>query len=196
MIDPYDDTVGYRVPLRSAGYTLITHAHADHANMRAVTGPTHVVAGSGRRGNDAFPVRAVLLPHDDRGGAERGLVNGMCFSMDGVRVCHLSDLGDALDESQAAEIGPVDLLLVPVGGAPYTIDGVKARSVVERLAPRAVIPMHYMTPQTNRRDFPIAGVELFLEGFKSVERVRSGVLELTEKTLPLRQTVYVLTNTC
>ncbi len=119
----------------------------------------------------------------------------MCFTMDGVRVCHLSDLGHVLDDGQVKDIGAVDVLLVPVGGGGYTIDGRTARRVVEQVGPRVVIPMHYMTAQTNRADFPIDGVEPFLEGFRSVERVRGGVLDVTRESLPIRQTVYVLTNT-
>lgn len=195
LIDPYDDTVGYRVPQRRAAYTMVTHDHWDHGNVRGVPGATQVIAGSGRRGTEAFPVRAVLAFHDDQGGRRHGLVNIMCFAMDGVRVCHLSDLGHVLAPDQVAEIGPVDVLMVPVGGGSYTIDGATAQRVVEQLQPRIAIPMHYMTAQTNRLDFPIDGVEPFLRNYPHVETVRSGVLEVTPQSLPIRFTVYVLTNT-
>lgn len=196
LIDPYDETVGYRVPLKRADYTLLTHGHWDHGNLGMVTGPTKVVQGTGQRGDETLPVRAVLAFHDAEGGARNGLVNMMCFTMDGVRVCHLSDLGHILSSDQVREIGEVDVVLVPVGGGGYTIDAAGAREVVSQLSPRVVIPMHFMTAQTNRRDFPIDGAEKFLDGFKSVEHVRSGLLELTSKSLPVRQTVYLMTHTC
>ena len=38
--------------------------------------------------------------------------------VDGVHICHLGDLGHLLTEEQVAELGPIDVLLVPVGGTP------------------------------------------------------------------------------
>lgn len=196
MVDPYDGRVGYKLPSRRAKYTLITHDHLDHANIAAVNGATRIISGSGSHGGgDGFSVRAVLACHDAVGGRERGMVNMMRFEMDGVRVAHLSDLGHLLDNAQIAALKPVDVVMVPVGGAPYTIDGTTARKVVAQLDPRVAIPMHYMTAMTHRVDFPISGVEPFLEGYRHVETVRAGVIELTPKTLPAHFTVYVLTPT-
>lgn len=195
MVDPYDARVGYKVPSRRANYTLITHPHFDHANLAAVTGKTMVISGSGLHGGEDFAVKGVLGYHDDVGGRERGVINMMRFEMDGVRVVHLSDLGHMLDDAQVAELTPVDVALVPVGGPPFTIDGATARKVVERLGPRVVIPMHYMTATTNRSEFPITGVEPFLSHQRRVETIRSGELTLTAGNLPSRLTVYVLTPT-
>lgn len=195
LIDPYDGSVGPAVPSRRADYTLITHAHFDHDNLSAVVGATRVVQGSGARGDARFPVRAVLAAHDAVGGRERGMINMMVFEMDGVRVAHLSDVGHLLDAAQVAEIGPVDVVLVPVGGPPYTVDGPTARKVVDQLKPRIAIPMHYMTATTRRGAFPIAGVDPFLEGCSNIERKRDGILEVTRGTLPTRFTICVLTPT-
>ena len=65
-----------------------------------------------------------------------------------------------------AAIGRSDVLLVPVGGF-FTIDHKQAADVVEALAPRIVIPMHYKTAKV---DFPIAGVGAFLATQDTVER--------------------------
>ena len=47
-------------------------------------------------------------------------------------------------------IGPVDVLMVPVGGI-YTLNGETAKKVVEQLKPRLfVIPMHYGTQGVRR----------------------------------------------
>lgn len=195
MIDPYDGTVGHRLPMRRARYTLVTHPHGDHAHLEGVLGATHVVQGAGVRGDDGLRVRGVLAFHDAEWGSRLGVVNLMCFEMEGLRVCHLSDLGHELEASQVEEIGAVDVAMVPVGGGGYTVDGATARKVVEQLSPRVIIPMHYMTALTNRRAFPLDGVEPFLAGARHVERVRSGVLDVTKESLPLDATVYVLTPT-
>ena len=57
-------------------------------------------------------------------------------ALDGVRVAHFGDFGQAaLRDEQEVAIGAVDLLLAPVGGQ-VTLDAEQARAVVDRLAPR------------------------------------------------------------
>ena len=94
-------------------------------------------------------VVAVASEHDDEAGTTRGANTIVCFSLDGVRVCHLGDFGQrALRPEQREAIGEVDVLFVPVGGGP-TIGGAAAAELVRSLAPRLVVPMHYRTPAVN-----------------------------------------------
>lgn len=65
-----------------------------------------------------------------------------------------------LNRAQVAEIGPVDVLMIPVGGH-FTIDATKAKRVVHQLKPKVILPMHYLTEATSRR-LPIVGVDDFL----------------------------------
>lgn len=195
MVDPYDGATGHKIPSRRADYTLITHAHSDHDNLSAVIGATRVVQGSGTRGDGVLAVRAVLAAHDASGGRERGLINMMVFEMDGVRVAHLSDLGHLLTPDQVEALRPVDVVLVPVGGPPFTLDGRSACEVVAQLEPRLAIPMHYRTATTRRDRFPIDGVEPFLEGFRNVETVRAGFIDVTPASLPIHLTACALTPT-
>ncbi len=108
--------------------------------------------------------------------------------MDGVRVCHLGDLGHELDSNQMAEIGNVDVLLVPVGGF-YTIDAKEATKVCEKLKPRLVIPMHY---KTDKSSYPIAGVDDFLKGRKNVRRLGVSEIEIKKEQLPAIMETLVL----
>ena len=48
------------------------------------------------------------------------------------------------DESFLETIGEVDILMVPVGGI-YTLDADEAVSLVKKIEPTIVIPMHYGT---------------------------------------------------
>ena len=80
------------------------------------------------------------------------------FDIDGIKVCHMGDLGHILTERQIEEIGSVDVLLIPVGGY-YTIDAKQAVEVMNQLKPKITIPMHYKTELIN---FPIDTVDNFL----------------------------------
>jgi L-ascorbate metabolism protein UlaG (beta-lactamase superfamily) len=86
------------------------------------------------------------------------------FDVDGLRVAHLGDLGHLLSDKQIAEIGPVDAVLVPVGGF-YTIDAAQATKVIDQLKPRTiVVPMHYKTDVLTIKE--LAPVDAFLTGKK------------------------------
>ena len=82
--------------------------------------------------------------HDKTHGSERGENIMYKFESEGISVLHCGDLGEVPDESFLETIGEVDILMVPVGGI-YTIDAEEAVSLVKKIEPSIVIPMHYGT---------------------------------------------------
>lgn len=70
-----------------------------------------------------------------------GLSRSMRFLLDGVTILHTGDLGD-VDDEWLTTAGRVDLLLLPVGGV-YTLPPARALALMDALAPRWCIPMHY-----------------------------------------------------
>lgn len=152
-----------------ADLLIVTHEHDDHNGVEAVGGDPHVLRSrAGTFETPAGTVVSVASEHDDVAGSARGANTLVRFELDGVRVCHLGDLGQAaLREEQRAALGPVDLLFVPAGGG-FTIGGAVAAAVVRDLDPRVVVPMHYRTAALNFLD----PAEAFLEAFGApVERL-------------------------
>ena len=131
-----------------ADLLLVTHEHIDHNGVEAIGGdPAILRSTAGKLESPIGEVVAIASEHDEAAGTERGPNTIFVFELDGLRVCHFGDFGQsALREEQAAAIGEVDLLIVPVGGGP-TIGAVQAGAIVERLSPRWVVPMHYRTPR-------------------------------------------------
>lgn len=105
-----------------------------------------------------------------------------------MRIAHFGDLGHVLTADQAAEIGAVDVALIPVGGF-YTIDASQAAKVTEQVEAKIVIPMHY---RNEKCDFPIAGVDDFIQGKPNIIRQGSSTLEVTKGSLPVKQQIVVL----
>jgi L-ascorbate metabolism protein UlaG (beta-lactamase superfamily) len=90
-------------------------------------------------------VRTVGVYHDDQEGLTRGKVGVFIVEVDGWKIAHLGDLGHLLTPAQLKRIGPVDVLMIPVGGI-YTLNGSEARKVVDQIKPKEyVFPMHYGT---------------------------------------------------
>ena len=131
----------------TADLVLVTHEHGDHNGVAVIEGsPAVLRSTAGRLESPLGEVLAVASEHDDVAGSARGPNTIFCFTLDGLRVCHLGDFGQsALRPEQRDAIGAVDVLFVPVGGGP-TIGGAPAAELVRSLAPRLVVPMHYRTP--------------------------------------------------
>jgi L-ascorbate metabolism protein UlaG (beta-lactamase superfamily) len=146
---------------------LITHEHFDHNAAEAV-GPSRAVIRStaGVLEAPVGKVTAIASEHDAAAGTQRGPNTIFVFSLDGLRVCHFGDFGQAaLRPEQRSAIGQVDLLMLPVGGGP-TIGADAAFEIVELLRPRWAVPMHYRTPAIGF----LEPAEAFLARFASVER--------------------------
>jgi L-ascorbate metabolism protein UlaG (beta-lactamase superfamily) len=198
LFDPYEaggfgGAIGYGPVAETADIVLVSHGHNDHGHVKSIKGSLagqapHVIQGDGVKTAKGIEFKGVPTYHDASRGAERGRNTVWCFTVDGVRLCHLGDLGHVLEPQQIQEIGKVDVLMVPVGGY-FTIDASTAGAVVSDLNPRVVVPMHYKTPKIN---FPIAPVETFLAGKERVRRAGSADAEFSPETLPEQTEILVL----
>lgn len=105
------------------------------------------------------------------------------FTLGGVRVLHMGDIGNPVPEEHLAALrGQVDLLLALTGAhATIALDDLDA--AIARIEPRAVIPMHYAS---SRGVLKIEPVETFLDRLPpgQVTRVGGSELDLTADLLP------------
>ncbi|MGI9479807.1 MAG: MBL fold metallo-hydrolase [Hyphomicrobiaceae bacterium] len=62
----------------------------------------------------------------------------------GLCIAHLGHLHHTLTTQQLAQIGQMDIALVPIDGA-YTLDTAGVFDVLNALKPRIVLPMHYFS---------------------------------------------------
>jgi L-ascorbate metabolism protein UlaG (beta-lactamase superfamily) len=72
--------------------------------------------------------------------------------IDDLRVLVSGHIYPELSDDQLEAIGMVDLMIVPVGGNGYTLDGVGALRLVKKVEPKLVIPTHYEEEGLN---FPV-----------------------------------------
>jgi len=146
LIDPYDDTIGLKVPKVKADVVLTTHNHHDHNNVSIGGKDSIVISGPGEYEVKGTFVYGKEAFHDIKKGEEGGVVTMYLIEEDKVRIAHLGDLGQKqLSKEQLEFLDKVDVLLIPVGGG-YTINGSEAISIINEIEPRIVIPMHYDVP--------------------------------------------------
>ena len=174
VFDPHAIEVYGRNSLK-ADLICVSHFHDDHTQIGVVENFSKAkllpgLKGSGKKVewnpiDEKFKdihVRTVGLYHDEMKGMARGLVSAFILEVDGLRIVHLGDLGHMLTKEQLAKIGPVDVLMIPVGGV-YTLNCLEARKVVAQIKPRMyILPMHYGTKVFDE----VLPVDAFLEDQK------------------------------
>ncbi|MEM2882473.1 MAG: MBL fold metallo-hydrolase [Candidatus Bathyarchaeia archaeon] len=189
VTDPFEERdVGYKTPDVAADIVLVSHDHFDHNKVHIVKGRPAVIRSEGLHRVKGIEVKGIGTYHDEARGSKRGRNIVYSFELDGIRVAHLGDLGHTLSGKEADEIGRVDVMMIPVGGY-FTIGPKEADRILELMAPKVAIPMHYKTPLI---DFPISPVEDFLEGKAKVRRVGSNRVKLNREGLPSETEIFVL----
>jgi len=177
IVDPYDESIGLRVPKLEADVLLVTHKHPDHNNIKAVSAVSSaesknpfLIDGPGEYEIKEVFVQGIPSWHDDKEGKERGENTIYTIETEELKLCHLGDIGQKeITDEQLEQIGEVDILMIPIGGV-GTISAKEAVNIMSQIEPKITIPMHYQIPKLNKK---IDGVDKFLKavGVKSVPPV-------------------------
>jgi L-ascorbate metabolism protein UlaG (beta-lactamase superfamily) len=144
VTDPYPPAIGLKLQRLEANLVTVSHEHENH-NYTQVVRDAYEIRGPGEYEVAGVSVIGVPSYHDAEKGARHGRNTIYLIEIDDVRVCHLGDLGSALDDAEAEATSAPDVLLVPVGGR-TVINAAQAAQVVRQLEPRYVVPMHYAIP--------------------------------------------------
>jgi L-ascorbate metabolism protein UlaG (beta-lactamase superfamily) len=135
---------------------------------------------------DAVPVMESLVHKTDPD--ENAMYT---FTLDGIRVGHMGDVGNPLKDAELELLRGVDVLLALTGGPPV-IELPDLEAALAEIRPRVTIPMHFGTPKV--KIARILDVEAFTSLFPSamVQRPRRTEIELTRETLPKEPKIVVL----
>ncbi|MBO8125767.1 MAG: MBL fold metallo-hydrolase [Firmicutes bacterium] len=185
ITDPYDETVGYSLPLGDADLVTVSHDHFDHNHVAGVSGSPEVLSGPGSKearilAKADLKVTGFPSFHDAEGGKRRGSNTIFRFQAPDLTLVHLGDLGHLPGQELVSELAGADVLLIPVGGT-FTLDAAGAEQTVNLLKPKVVIPMHY---KTDALKFDLAGVDDFARRFSNVKDIGEAEITLEAKNLP------------
>jgi len=151
VADPYQSVVGPTG--RGIAGDIVTFSHPDDTPLPKAKGrttrdgsthlPSSLEGAFVLDGPGEYEVRHILVNgvrtfRDDQGGAERGRNIAFVAEVDGIHVAHLGDIAHTLTEEKVGEIGPVDIVCVPIGGL---LSPTKAAELVAQLDPKIVVPM-------------------------------------------------------
>jgi L-ascorbate metabolism protein UlaG (beta-lactamase superfamily) len=177
--DPFDKSLGLKVPNFESDIITVSHDHGDHNNVSALRGKPFVINTAGEYDVKGVLVEGIHSFHDEKEGKKRGTNIIYRIEIEDISLVHLGDLGRELDNKQLERLERTDILFIPVGGK-YTIDAKKAVEVISQLEPRIVIPMHYMIPGL---EIDLDGVDKFIKEL-GVEPTKEEKLKISKKDLP------------
>ncbi len=195
--DPYQAVVGPTG--RGITGEIVTYSHPDDKPLAKAKGvrsrdgstllPSSLDQAFVLDGPGEYEVRDVLLTgvrtyRDDAKGAERGKQVAFLVELDGLHTIHLGEIGHLLTEEKLADIGPVDIACVPIGGL---LTATKAAELVAQLDPRIIVAMPLDDETTETRD---ALAKFFHE--MGGDPTPQPKLSVTHSGLPLEPTAVLL----
>lgn len=178
VTDPYDDSVGLKLPELKPTIVTVSRKHPHHNNAKAVQGEPKVFDWPGEYETSGIHLMGISSFHNPKEDTEQLENTIFIISWSGIKICHLGSLGTKLTPEQTEAVGDVDILFVPVGGK-GVIDAKKAKEVIEQIEPRVIIPMMFNTEGSTAGLDPL---EPFLAemGAQAADRLDSFTLKRSE----------------
>ncbi|MGI9352301.1 MAG: MBL fold metallo-hydrolase [Rhizobiaceae bacterium] len=188
------DYSGFAGPDVIPDVVTMNHAHSTHFTIAPDPRIPHVLRGWRSDGSPARHflqigetlIRNVTTDINNQfAGYEPDGNSIFIFEMAGLCIGHLGHLHHLPTEGHYAQIGRLDILMVPVDGG-YTMSVQDMSKVVRRLRASMILPMHW---------FGAYSLERFLAEIRGgfpVEMRTTSSLEVSLNTLPVQPTVIVL----
>lgn len=193
VTDPYSsEMVGYKFPKTEADIVTVSHQHEDHNKVANISGEPFIVSLPGEYEVKGVSIFGFPSYHDEEKGGERGTNNIFMIEAEGLKVCHLGDLGALPSSEVLEEIIGIDVLMIPVGGV-STVGPSEADEVVTKLEPLIVLPMHYKDKGINEKVFQeFAAIDKFLSEMGAEQAEKLDKLSVTKDKLPDETKIIVL----
>jgi len=105
---------------------------------------------------------------------------------DDMRIVITGHIHPDLTDDELEAIGTIDVLIIPIGGNGYTLDGAGALKVIRKIEPNVVIPTHYADKKikypVEQQDLETALKGLAMEPKETVAKLKLKPADLTENT--------------
>ena len=172
----------------------MNHAHGTHYTDIPDPGIRFVLRGWPYEGKPARhnltvkDLRVRNIPTNIRnwgGGTEYDGNSIFVFDAADLCVAHLGHLHHTLTPGHMADLGRVDVLMVPVDGG-FTLNQDQMREVVQQVQAPLVLPMHYFSEST---------LERFLSPMRATHTIalnEGGSILVSRETLPKKPTILIL----
>ncbi len=178
VTDPFENEASLRFP-RTLEPDLVVLSHQDRTrfNLEPLQGTPFVVADPGEYEVQGVFVNGIQDKTVEEG-KERPIIHR--FTAEGMTIGFLGGLTRKPTETELAELGNIDILLVAVGGGDY-MDAKTASDVIGTIEPRIVVPLAYDIPGIKAK---LGSVDAFCKQLGASDRQNMNRLKITKKDLP------------
>jgi len=180
VVDDNLSEVGLKSILKTGDIALFTAAHGDpQAEIKLVIDQPgeYEVSDTSIQG---IAARA----HID----EEGQQNATIFKVIGedIRVVIVGHVYPELSDVQLESLGTVDVLIIPIGNAGYTLDSIGALKLIKKIEPKIIIPTHYADKAIKypvpQQELNEALKDLAMEPKETVAKLKLKAGEMTDLT--------------
>ena len=190
IVTDYNDMVG--APVLPDIMTM-NNAHPTHYTDHPEAGIKYVLRGWNPAGGMAshnieyqdVRVHNVATNLRDFGATRYNGNSIFVFDVADLCLAHLGHLHHTLTAGHLADLGPIDVVMVPVDGG-YTLNQAEMIEVLQQIKPKIAVPMHVFTPMTLEKFLARAGE------FYTVKRADEASVVLTRASLPSVPEMLVL----
>ncbi len=106
--------------------------------------------------------------------------------IDDIRVAVVGHIYPELSDDELEGLGGVDILIIPVGGNGFTLDGVGALKIIKKIEPSTIIPTHYADKASKYEvpptDLETALKELSMEPAEKLDKLKLKTRDFSENT--------------
>ena len=197
VADPYRNQAGRYwftrlFPELRCDLGLITHAHFDHDAVDRLPEAASILRMPGDFTTGDLKIRGVQDLHS--GASRLRDFPNVMFRLEsgGLRFLHIGDNRVKWPEDVSTAIGDIDVLMVTVDDSNHLLNYDQVDSLVQRLKPRVVIPMHYAIPGLHSTECELLPPEGWLSRQPKVRRLATDQVDLTASQLPKQTEVWLL----
>lgn len=159
---PIGCTAGYRAPQVAADVVMISSRMLDEGVVEGLPGTPRILYEPGAYELAGQQIQGIGMDHDDVGGRRFGVNVAWKWTQGGVNLLHLGGAAAPITQEQQILLGRPDVLLLPVGNGPKAFTPEEARSTIQTLNPKMVIPTHYRTTAADEATCDILPLDNFL----------------------------------
>ncbi|MCX6645860.1 MAG: MBL fold metallo-hydrolase [bacterium] len=191
LIDPFDETIGLRVPPYECDILLISHSHYDSSARHLVQPGFEEISGSGEFNIRDVRIKAFQTYHDGKLGKDYGTVLVFVIELDGMKFGYLSHIGTRPKQAILDELQNLDVCFIPVGGV-LALDPNDAKQLIEELQPGYIFPMHFNDRNLNFTLLEIREFARAILDITSIEEINNWIFEIGRENLPDSPTVVMM----
>ncbi len=140
LVDPFGkESGGLHPPKIKSDILLLNGASGD--KKKRITIPVEnnfLVTGAGEYDIKGINIQGISSKTKVQG--ETNII--YIIQSEGIKICHLGEIGEELSSEQIETIGDIDILMIPIGGG-NAYNAKEAMRAMSQIEPRITIPMYY-----------------------------------------------------